>query len=180
MPEWTFDSAHSGVTFSVRHMMVTTVRGQFQEVKGRLNFDPNDPAASYVEAEIVAASITTGVADRDNHLRSADFLDADNYPVLTFRSTRVEMTGENTARITGDLTIRGKTLPAVLEAEYLGQIDSPFGDKRVGFSATTRINREDWGLTWNRALETGGVLVSKDIAISLDVQAIQVMEPAGV
>ncbi len=178
MSEWKFDAAHTSASFAVRHMMVTTVRGQFQQVSGALHFDPKNMAASSVEATIVVTSVTTGAADRDNHLRSADFFDIANYPEMTFKSTRVQLTGDNAAKVTGNLTIRGKTLPVTLDVEFLGQVDSPFGDKRVGFTATTKINREDWGLTWNRALETGGVLVGKDISISLDVEAILVAEPA--
>jgi polyisoprenoid-binding protein YceI len=172
MATWKFDSAHSSVTFAVRHMMVTTVRGQFQGVTGSIELDPANPAAASVEASIDATSISTGVADRDNHLRSADFLDAANFPVITFRSTSVEPTADNGARITGDLTIRGTTRPVVLNAEYLGQHKSLYGDMRAGFSATTKINREDFGLTWNQALEAGGVLVGKEITIELDIEAI--------
>jgi polyisoprenoid-binding protein YceI len=172
MATWKFDSAHSSVTFAVRHMMVTTVRGQFQSVAGSMEFDPEKPATASVEASIDATSISTGVSDRDNHLRSADFLDAANFPVITFRSTSVEPTADNGARITGDLTIRGTTRPVVLNAEYLGQHKSLYGDMRAGFSATTKINREDFGLTWNQALEAGGVLVGKEITIELDVEAI--------
>jgi polyisoprenoid-binding protein YceI len=180
MSEWKFDPAHTSVTFAVRHMMVTTVRGQFQQVSGSLHFDPKNMAASSVEAAIVVNSLTTGAADRDNHLRSADFLEVANYPEITFKSTRVELTNDSTGKVTGNLTIHGKTLPVKLDVEYLGQIDSPFGDTRVGFTATVKINREDFGLTWNRALEAGGVLVGKDITINLDVEAARVAEPARV
>ena len=180
MSEWKFDQNHTSASFAARHMMVTTVRGQFQQVSGTLRFDPQKMADSSVEATIVANSLTTGVADRDNHLRSADFLDVANNPEITFKSTRVQLTGDTTAKVMGNLTIRGKTLPATLDVEFLGQTKSPFGDERVGFTATTRINREDFGLTWNRALETGGVLVGKDININLDVEAVLVAEPARV
>jgi polyisoprenoid-binding protein YceI len=180
MSEWKFDLAHTSVTFAVRHMMVTTVRGQFQQVSGVLHFDPKNMAASSVEATIAATSVTTGAADRDNHLRSADFFDVATYPEITFKSTRVELTGGDAAKVTGNLTIKDKTLPVTFNAEYLGQINSPFGDTRVGFTASLKINREDFGLTWNRALETGGVLVGKDITIGLDVEAVMVVEPAKV
>lgn len=172
MAQWKFDPAHTSVSFAVRHMMVSTVRGQFQGATGHIDFDPENPAASSVEATIDAASISTGVADRDNHLRSGDFFDAANYPAITFRSTRVETTSETTARIVGDLTIRNVTRPVVLNVEYHGQNKSLYGDMRAGFTATTKINREDFGLTWNMALEAGGVLVGKEISIELDVQAI--------
>ncbi|CAG1007123.1 hypothetical protein ANRL4_03707 [Anaerolineae bacterium] len=176
MATWNFDSSHSGASFSVRHMMITTVRGGFDQVSGSLEFDLNNPANSSVEAHIAAASISTGNEQRDAHLRSADFLNADEYPTLHFKSTKVVMTGENTAKIHGDLNIRGKALPVVLEAEYLGENTSPYGDQRIGFIANTKINREDWGLTWNVPLAQGGVLVGKEISISLDIQAVLVTE----
>lgn len=172
MAHWKFDSAHSSVTFAVRHMMVATVRGQFQSVTGSLDFDPAHPEAASVTASIDANSITTGVADRDNHLRSADFLEVANHPTITFRSTRVEPLSESRARLTGDLTIRGTTRPVTLDVEYLGQHKSLYNDMRAGFTATTKINREDFGLTWNQALEAGGVLVGKEISIALDVEGI--------
>jgi polyisoprenoid-binding protein YceI len=180
MPQWNFDPAHTSAEFSARHMMVTTVRGTFEKVSGTLDFDPAEPEKASVEVTIDAASITTRVADRDTHLRSPDFLDVANYPTLTFKSTKVELTGGDTAKITGDLTIRGVTRPVVINAEYLGQEKNPWGVTVVGFSGTTRINREDWGLTWNVALETGGVLVSKDINIALDVEAALADAPASV
>lgn len=176
MATWNFDSSHSGASFSVRHMMITTVRGGFDQVSGALEFDLNNPANSSVEAHITAASISTGNEQRDTHLRSADFLNADEFPTLHFKSTKVVMTGENTAKIHGDLTIRGKALPVVLDAEYLGENTSPYGDQRIGFIANTKINREDWGLTWNVPLAQGGVLVGKEINISLDIQAVLVTE----
>jgi polyisoprenoid-binding protein YceI len=179
MAEWILDPAHTAVEFSTRHMMVTTVRGQFQKVSGALNFDAQNPAASSIEVTIDAASLTTSVDDRDNHLRSPDFLDVATYPTITFKSTRVEMTGPNTARITGDLTMHGVTRPVVLDAEYLGEGKTPYGKTVTGFTGTTRITREDWGLTWNVALETGGWLVGKELTIRLDVEAIKV-EPATV
>ncbi|MFN8529080.1 MAG: YceI family protein [Anaerolineae bacterium] len=178
MAKWTFDQAHSYAAFSVRHMMVTTVRGQFNApVTGTIDFDPANPAASSVEATIDATSIETGVADRDNHLRSADFLDVATFPTITFKSTKVAPTSDSTAKITGDLTVHGVTKSVVLDTEFLGTTTSPFdGKARAGFSATTSINREDFGLTWNVALEAGGVLVGKDIKIFLDVEALPVAE----
>jgi polyisoprenoid-binding protein YceI len=170
--QWKIDPAHTSAEFTVRHMMITNVRGKFEKLDGVVSFNPDNLAASSVSVTIDAASINTGAADRDNHLRSADFFDVENYPHLTFRSTRVEMTGDSTARITGDLTIRDVTRPVTIEAEFLGQNTSPFGTTVAGFSGTARINREDFGLTWNMALETGGVLVGKDISIELQVQAV--------
>jgi polyisoprenoid-binding protein YceI len=179
MTVWTLDPAHSVAAFSARHMMVATVRGQFKSVSGTIDFDPANPAAASVEAAIDAASIETGVADRDNHLRSADFLDAANYPTITFKSTRVEPTGENTARVYGDLTIRGTTRPVEVDAELLGVVNGMDGKPRAGFNGTLAINREDWGLTWNVAIEAGGVLVGKEVKITLDVEAMPVAETAS-
>lgn len=179
MAQWNFDPTHSAAGFSARHMMITTVRGEFKNVQGTVNFDPANPAASSVEATIYTNEMTsTGLADRDNHLRSADFLDVENYPTITFKSTKVESTGEGTAKITGDLTIRGVTRPVTIDAEFLGQTVSPFGDTRAGFFGSTSINREDFGLTWNMALETGGWLVGKEIKITLDVESVLVTEAA--
>lgn len=177
--EWVFDQAHSNADFSVRHMMITTVRGGFKDVSGKLKFDPNNPAESYVEAVIKTGTIWTGIADRDNHLRSADFLDANNYPEITFKSTHVEVVNPNHAKVTGDLTIRGTTRSVVLDVEFIGEQKNPFtGKTSAGFSATTTINREDFGLTWNVALEAGGWLVGKEVKISLDIEAVAVEEAA--
>lgn len=183
MTQWTFDPAHSNADFAVKHMMVTTVRGGFKEVSGTLDFDPANPASASVEATIKTASVWTGVVDRDNHLRSADFFDVENYPEMTFKSTKVQMTGKNTAKVTGDLTIRGVTKPVTLDVEFLGEQKNLWtGQPILGFSAETKINREDWGLNWNMALEAGGWLVGKDVKISLDVEAVpaQAAEAASV
>ena len=157
-------------------MMVTTVHGRFAPPTGKLVFDAANPAASTVEAEIDATSISTGVEQRDNHLKSPDFLEVDKFPTITFKSTKVEVTGENEGKITGDLTIHGVTKPVTLNVEHLGIVNSPFGDKRAGFTGSTKINREDWGLTYNMALEAGGFLVGKDLKIELDLEAILVPE----
>jgi polyisoprenoid-binding protein YceI len=179
MASYKLDSAHTATNFTVRHMMVTNVRGGFDNVSGTLEFDAANPAASSVEVTIDAASISTGVLDRDNHLRSADFLDVENYPTISFKSTSVEAKSDTHAKVTGDLTIHGITKPVVLDVEFLGQAGSPFGDTRAGFEATTSINREDFGLTWNVALEAGGVLVGKDIKLNIDAEAILVTETAS-
>mgnify|MGYP000194256814 CR=1 FL=1 len=179
MAQWTFDPAHSSANFTVRHMMVTNVRGTLGAISGTLNFDPENLANSSVEASIDVAGINTGVADRDGHLRSADFFEVEKYPNITFKSTNVEATGDNTAKVTGDLTIRDVTNTVVLNVEFLGQGGSPFGDTRAGFEATTTINREAFGLTWNQALEAGGVLVGNDLKVSLYVQTILVTETAN-
>lgn len=177
MAVWNFDPAHSTISFSVRHMMVTTVRGTFSDFSGTLNFDAANPAASSVEANINIASVNTGVADRDNHLRSADFFDAANFPTMTFKSTGLTLSDDSNGVLVGELTIHGTTKTVSINVEFLGENLNPFDQsKRVGFSGTTKINREDFGLTWNVALETGGVLVSKDIKIELDVQAVLVNE----
>lgn len=176
MATWKFDAAHTSASFSAKHLMVTTVRGHFAAPTGTLEFDPENPAASKVEATIDATTLVTGVTDRDNHLKSADFLEVDKYPTITFKSTKVELTGDSEGKVTGDLTIHGVTRPVTLNVEYLGMVNSPFGDKRVGFTATAKINREDWGLTWNVAIEAGGVLVGKDIKLELDLEAILVPE----
>ncbi|MBL1133987.1 MAG: polyisoprenoid-binding protein [Chloroflexi bacterium] len=176
MAKWNIDPAHTGINFSVRHMMVTTVRGSFQNFNGTIEFDPANPTAGSVEVTIDANSINTGASDRDNHLRSADFFDVANHPNITFKSTKVEVKGDNTGKIYGDLTIHGVTRPVVLDTEFLGENTNPWGAKVIGFNATTKINREDFGLTWNVALETGGVLVGKEIKIELDVEAALVVE----
>src|SRR5688572_15146010 len=162
MATWKIDSTHTNASFAVRHMMVSTVRGRLGTASGTLEFDSANPTASHVEVDISAASIDTGVVDRDNHLRSADFLDVENHPTIFFRSTKVEVTGKDEGKIHGDLTIRGVTKPVVLETTFLGESKSPWGNQVAGFEAKTKINREEFGLTWNAALETGGVVVGKD------------------
>jgi len=178
---WSIDSAHSAVQFAVRHMMISTVRGQFDRFSGTVDFDEANPAATTVDVAIDASSINTRQGDRDNHLRSADFLNAAEYPTLTFKSQRVEVIDDNHARLIGDLTIRGLTRPATLDVTYLGQAKSPWGATSAGFTASTAINRKDWGLTWNQALETGGVLVGDEIKIDIDLELVKQAEavPAG-
>ena len=176
MATWTLDPAHTSAEFAARHMMVSTVRGRFKTISGTLDFDPENPEASSVEATIQAADLETGVEDRDNHLRSADFLDVDTYPEITFKSTKVDVTGENSGKITGDLTIRGTTREVTLDVEYFGQGQDPYGRTIAGFAASSKINREDFGLTWNVALETGGWLVGKDIKVELNVEAVRETE----
>ena len=169
---WKIDPAHNNVGFVARHLMVSKVRGRFTDVDGEIRIGET-PEDSSVEVRIGASSIDSGNADRDAHLRSADFLDVENHPYLTFKSTKVEVTGDNTLKLHGDLTLLGVTKPVVLDVEYEGLTQqAPFGS-RAGFSATTEIDREDWGLTWNMALETGGFLVSKKVKIELDVQLVQ-------
>lgn len=176
--EWTIDASHTLVEFAVKHMMIATVKGRFGEVSGTIVLDEESLENSSVEVEIDAASIDTRSADRDAHLRSADFLDVENHPKLIFRSRRVESEGEGRFRVVGDLTIRGTTREVVLEVEDQGRGKDPWGGERAAFSARTEIDRTDFGLTWNAALETGGVLVSDRVRISLEVEAVRVAEPA--
>jgi polyisoprenoid-binding protein YceI len=176
---WVIDPSHSRVGFSAKHAMVATVRGQFTEFAGSLTLDGANPAASAGEVTIAATSIATSSDDRDNHLRSGDFLDVETYPELTFRSTGVKHEGGDDFVMTGDLTIRGTTRPVELEVELEGLATDPFGNERIGFSGQTTISRKDFGLTWNVALEAGGVLVSDKVKITLDVSAVKQQDSAG-
>ena len=173
MTTWNIDTSHSGAHFSVRHMVISKVRGAFERFTGVIELDEANPAASKVSVSIDATSINTPEPKRDAHLRSADFFDVEKYPELTFVSTKVEKVGDAEYRVTGDLTIHGVTKEVVLDAESLGVNKDPWGNDRIGFAATTSINRKDFGLSWNQALETGGVLVGEKIEISLDVQAVK-------
>lgn len=173
MTTWNIDTSHSGAHFTVRHMVVSKVRGAFSRWQGTLAFDEQNPEASKVSVQIEAASIDTREGKRDAHLRSADFFDVAQYPTLSFESTKVEKVEGNTYRVTGDLTIHGITKQVVLDADYLGAGKDPWGNDRVGFEASTSINRKDFGLSWNQALEAGGVLVGDKIEISLDVEAVK-------
>lgn len=170
---WELDPAHTLIEFSTRHMMVTTVKGRFSGVRGTITIDETDPAKSSAEAEIDARTLASGADQRDQHLRSADFLDADNYPTITFKSTRVRVEGKERAKVYGNLTIRGTTREVVLDTELTGFGTNPWGKEVVGFEARTTINRKDFGLNWNVALEAGGVLVSDNVKIELAVQAIK-------
>jgi polyisoprenoid-binding protein YceI len=170
---YTIDQTHTRLGFSTRHAMVTTVRGQFTDFAGTAHIDTANPADSRVELTIKTASIDTGVADRDAHLRSADFFDADTNTDITFTSTKVEREDDETWLITGDLVIKGVSKPVTIEFESTGSARDPFGNLRVGFEGGTTINRKDWGLTWNATLETGGVLVSEKIKLEFDVSAIR-------
>ncbi len=172
MTTWTLDAAHSSVEFAARHMMVSNVRGRFRDVAVTASFDPRDPGSGAVEAVIQAASIDTGVEPRDQHLRSADVLDVERFPVITFRSRAVERAGGDRFRVPGDLTIRGETRPVTLESEFLGVARNLQGGLSAGFTAKARISRKDWGLTWNVGLETGGWLVGDDVRIEIDVELV--------
>lgn len=170
---WNIDAAHSQATFSVRHMMIATVKGQFKVLSGQLNIDEANPAHSWVEAEVDAASIDTRDEKRDGHLRSPDFFDVENYPKITFKSTNVEHVGGSNYKVTGDLTIRGVTKPVTFNAEYHGQLKDLYGLQRSAFTGKTTINRKDFNLNWNVALEAGGWLVGDNVTIEIDLAAVQ-------
>lgn len=168
---YAIDASHSHVGFSVKHMMFATVRGSFSRVEGTIVADYDDPAKSSVEVTIDASSIATGDEKRDAHLRSADFFDVETYPTITFRSTSVEARSDDEFSIEGDLTIRGVTRPVRIQAEFTGTGTNPWGAEVAGFSGKTKIDRKEFGLTWNAALEKGGVLVGDEIKIELEVEA---------
>lgn len=167
-----FDPSHTTVEFVGRHMMITKVRGRFTDFRGRLVI-AESPEDSSVEVTIGAASVDTSDEKRDGHLRSPDFLDVERYPDITFRSSRVDVGSDGTATVTGDLTVKDVTRPVTLDVEFDGAQGDPWGGQRLGFSATAEIDREDWGLTWNVALETGGVLVGRKIRLEFNVQAVK-------
>jgi polyisoprenoid-binding protein YceI len=170
---WEVDPMHSQAAFLVKHMMFTTVRGQFTVLRGTINIDLDNLNNSFVDAEVDAASLDTHDANRDGHLRSADFFDAENYPTLHFKSTRIAHVSGSDYKVTGDLTIRGVTKEVVFDAEYADLGTDPFGMVRAGVSAKTKINRKDWGLTWNKTLEKGGVLVAEDVRLEIELAAVR-------
>jgi len=176
---WEIDAAHSQATFSVRHMMISTVKGHFKVLSGHLHIDEQNPANSWVDAQVEAASIDTREERRDAHLRSPDFLDAVNYPTLSFKSTKVEHVSGNEYNVIGDLTIRGVTRPVTFKAEYNGQGKSPWGMQVAALSAVAKINRKDWGLNWNQALEAGGWLVADEVKIEIDLEAVYKEAPVS-
>jgi len=167
---WTLDPTHAHVEFSVRHLMISRVKGQFAQVDGTLRVVDGDIRTARLEVVIDAASIDTRVDQRDEHLRSADFLHADHYPKLTFTSRRVERVADDRLEVTGDLTIRDVTREVMLAVTEHGRVTDPWGGVRAGYGATTTLNRKDWGLTWNQALETGGVLVGDEVQITIDAE----------
>ena len=171
---WKLDPIHSLVEFSAKHLMITTVKGRIADVVGTIYTDEKDPKKSSVQATLKAASLDTRTDQRDQHLRSADFLNAEVYPEITFRSTRIEGDKAN-FKLTGDLTIRDVTKPVTLDVQFEGKTKDPWGGERVGFSGTGKIDRRDFGLTWNQALETGGVVVGNEIKINLEIQAVKVV-----
>jgi polyisoprenoid-binding protein YceI len=165
------DAAHTSVEFVARHLMITKVRGRFSGVQGRITI-AEDPESSHVEAEIETASLSTGNDDRDAHLRSGDFFDVEHFPTITFRSTAVRPAADGRWEVVGDLTVRDTTRPETLQVDFDGADISPLGDERIGFSASTNVDREDFGLTWNMALETGGLLVGRTAHLELNVEAV--------
>jgi polyisoprenoid-binding protein YceI len=169
MTTWQIDPAHTSVEFGVKHMMISTVRGNFSEVSGHVT----PGSRPTVEVTIPVSTIDTGVKDRDTHLRSADFFDVENHPEMTFSGTLVEGTIESGGTLAGDLTIRGVTRPVTLEVESNGEGKDPWGNTRLGFTATGTINRTDYGLKWNQALETGGILVGEKVKMTIDVQVVK-------
>jgi polyisoprenoid-binding protein YceI len=180
MAKWEFEPGHTAAEFRARHMMVTWVRGHFKDVHGTLDFDPENPRAASVEVTIDANRLWSGEPQRDEHLKSADFIDAANHPAITFRAKGAELRGADEACFRGDLTIRGVTKPVALDVRYLGQWQTPWwedgvdkGPKtRAGFVATTRINRQDFGVSWNGVLDRGGLVVGDEVDITIDAEAI--------
>jgi len=171
---WNIDPAHSVAEFKVKHMMISNVKGQFAKVSGVLNFDETDLSKSHVEASIDAASINTREEQRDAHLKSADFFHVEQHPTLSFKSTRITQVGDGELKVAGDLSIRGVTRNVVFTVEGpTPPAKDPWGNTRIGLSATTKINRKDFGLIWNAALETGGILVGDEVTITLDVQFVK-------
>ena len=172
--QWIVDASHSNASFSVRHMMITNVRGEFQKLEGKVSWDPAKPEATQIEATVDTASINTRDEKRDGHLKSPDFFDVEKFPTLTFKSKSVKAKGTEHLSVTGDLTINGVTKEVVLDVEGPSAPSTdPFGNVRVGATATTKIKRDDFGLVWNASLETGGVLVGHDVSITIDVSLIQ-------
>ena len=170
---YVIDAAHSRIGFSARYAMVTKVRGRFSQFEATARLDGDDPAASKVDVTIQAASFDTGEEMRDNHVKSADFLDVEKYPTVTFTSTDIKVTGPDTFDLTGELTIKDQTHPVTIPFSYTGTVKDPFGNVRSGFEGETVINRKDFGVVWNAALETGGVLVSEKVTLDIEISAIQ-------
>lgn len=177
---WQIDSAHTHVGFSVKHMMLATVRGEFKQYSGTLEIDPSDLTRSRVSGDIEVASLDTREANRDQHLRSADFFDAEQHPRITFVSRRIERRDPEHYQVIGDLTIRGVTREVSLEAEYSGIHKDPWGATRTGFTVRGTLDRKEFGLTWNAALETGGVLVGEKVKLELEIEAVLQDAPVAV
>ncbi len=170
---WTIDKTHSIVEFAVKHLVVTTVKGHFREFEGTIHVDEANPENSSVAASIDVASIDTNAADRDAHLRSDDFFNTEQFPRITFKSTRVERVNDGRAKVHGDLTIRDVTRPVVLDTDYDGQVDDPWGNRRAAFTATTQISRKEFNVRWNQVIETGGAVVGDNIKITLHLETVR-------
>ena len=175
---WSLDSAHTQVQFTVRHMMISKVRGEFQKVSGSVALDEANPTNTTLDIQIETASINTRDGQRDGHLRSPDFFNSEVFPNITFKSTKVEVTGQNKAILTGNLTIRDITREVKLDVEFTGMAKSPWGTTNAGFTARGSLNREDFGLVWNVALETGGLLVGKDVELNIETELIKTPDSA--
>jgi polyisoprenoid-binding protein YceI len=173
---WVIDQGHSEIAFSAKHLMISTVRGRFNSYTGTVEADESNPTAAKVDVQIDASSLVTGDEKRDGHLRSPDFFDVEQFPYITFKSTRVEQIDASHGKLYGDLTVRDVTKPVVLDFEYAGQAKTPWGTTSAGFNATTKINRKDWNLNWNVALETGGWLVGDQITISIELELVKQVE----
>jgi len=172
MKKWIIDPDHSGAAFSVRHMMIANVRGQFCKVGGTVYFDPLNITNSSIELSIDAASIFTGIGKRDDHLKSSDFLDVDKYPAITFISTRIHAVHGNKAQVSGDLTIHGITRQITVSVEFSGPVDDPLGDgSSMGFAVSAVINREDYGIMWNQPMANNGIMVSREVQLFIDLEA---------
>ena len=172
MTTWSFDTSHSSIGFSVRHLMISKVRGHFNKWGGTFEYDENDPTRSKLSVSIDAASVDTRDEKRDAHLRSPDFFDVEKFPALTFESTKIERDGDDFL-VTGDLSIHGVTRTVQLKVESAGQTKDPWGGQRAGFSASTSISRKDFGMSFNMALETGGVLVGDKVEIGIEIEAVR-------
>jgi polyisoprenoid-binding protein YceI len=170
---WQVDPTHAHLEFAVRHLMINTVRGRFTGVKGTVRMDPADPTTAEVDVTISAASVQSGVEQRDQHLRSADFFDVEKYPEIVFKSRKVTLGGDNEFKLTGDLTIHGVTREVVLAVAPEGSVKDPWGGERTAYSAKGRLNRKDFGLVWNMLLEAGGVAVADEVKLSLEVELIK-------
>jgi polyisoprenoid-binding protein YceI len=177
MTKWIIDPDHSGAAFSVRHMMIANVRGQFCKVGGTVYFDPLNITNASIELSIDASSIFTGIQKRDDHLKSADFFDVDKYPAISFISTRVHSVNGNKAQVSGDLTIHGITRQITVSVEFLGPVNDPFGDgSSMGFAVSAIINREDYGIMWNQPMANNGIMVSREVQLFIDLEADLVTE----
>jgi polyisoprenoid-binding protein YceI len=175
------DPAHTSIGFAGKHMMVTTVRGRFKEYAGQVETEDDDPTTAVVNVTIKPVSLDTGVEQRDQHLRSADFFDVERFPEMTYTSTKVERVGSNRYRVSGDLTIKGQTRPVTLEAEVEERFTDPWGNERIGVTASGKLNRRDWGLTWNQVLEAGRLLVGDQIKLEIETALVRKVEvPAAV